>query len=429
MGGVLFIDEAYYLYRPENERDYGQEAIEILLQVMENQRDDLVVILAGYDDRMDTFFRSNPGLSSRIAHHIDFPDYYRRRAAADRRDDAGRQHYRLSDGGARGAATSTSRCACASRISPTPARSATRWTGPGCGRPTGCSLPRTVRSTRDGADHHRGRGHSREPRVQYERGGRFMTIAAIIFDFDGTIADTEEAHRQAFNAAFLEHSLFWNWGAQQYGSLLAVSGGKERILAYVDSLAATPAEKARLAGIAPLVHRTKTRIFAELVETGGVPLRPGVARLLREARENGVRLAIASTTTKTNVEALLAATLRADVRGWFDVIACGDIVPAKKPAPDIYELTLGSLRVPAEVCVAIEDSAKGLAAARGAGIRTLITPTVLDGSRRLPGRRRGAAASRRFRHAARRGRATARGGPVCRAEGTRGTGRRRTARR
>src|SRR6202158_401426 len=75
MGGVLFIDEAYYLYRPENERDYGQEAIEILLQVMENQRDDLVVILAGYKDRMETFFSSNPGMSSRIAHHIDFPDY------------------------------------------------------------------------------------------------------------------------------------------------------------------------------------------------------------------------------------------------------------------------------------------------------------------------------------------------------------------
>jgi probable Rubsico expression protein CbbX len=75
MGGVLFIDEAYYLYRPENERDYGQEAIEILLQVMENQREDLVVILAGYKDRMDTFFKSNPGMSSRIAHHLDFPDY------------------------------------------------------------------------------------------------------------------------------------------------------------------------------------------------------------------------------------------------------------------------------------------------------------------------------------------------------------------
>jgi probable Rubsico expression protein CbbX len=75
MGGVLFIDEAYYLYRPENERDYGQEAIEILLQVMENNRDDLVVILAGYKNRMDTFFQSNPGMSSRVAHHLDFPDY------------------------------------------------------------------------------------------------------------------------------------------------------------------------------------------------------------------------------------------------------------------------------------------------------------------------------------------------------------------
>jgi probable Rubsico expression protein CbbX len=98
MGGVLFIDEAYYLYRPENERDYGQEAIEILLQVMENQRDDLVVILAGYADRMETFFRSNPGLSSRIAHHVDFPDYApdELMAIADRMLQA--QNYRLGTG-------------------------------------------------------------------------------------------------------------------------------------------------------------------------------------------------------------------------------------------------------------------------------------------------------------------------------------------
>ena len=102
MGGVLFIDEAYYLYRPENERDYGQEAIEILLQVMENQRDDLVVILAGYADRMDRFFESNPGFRSRIAHHIDFPDYTRRRAAADRRDRCSpQQNYTLTETAAR----------------------------------------------------------------------------------------------------------------------------------------------------------------------------------------------------------------------------------------------------------------------------------------------------------------------------------------
>jgi probable Rubsico expression protein CbbX len=98
MGGVLFIDEAYYLYRPENERDYGQEAIEILLQVMENQRDDLVVILAGYKNRMDTFFQSNPGMSSRIAHHLDFPDYSQPelRAIAERM--LASMNYRFGDG-------------------------------------------------------------------------------------------------------------------------------------------------------------------------------------------------------------------------------------------------------------------------------------------------------------------------------------------
>jgi len=100
MGGVLFIDEAYYLYRPENERDYGQEAIEILLQVMENRRDDLVVILAGYADRMETFFRSNPGMRSRIAHHLDFPDYSADELARIARRMLDEQHYRFGDGAA-----------------------------------------------------------------------------------------------------------------------------------------------------------------------------------------------------------------------------------------------------------------------------------------------------------------------------------------
>jgi probable Rubsico expression protein CbbX len=98
MGGVLFIDEAYYLYRPENERDYGQEAIEILLQVMESNRDDLVVILAGYKDRMDTFFKSNPGMSSRIAHHIDFPDYGEGELMQIAEKMLATQHYHFGDG-------------------------------------------------------------------------------------------------------------------------------------------------------------------------------------------------------------------------------------------------------------------------------------------------------------------------------------------
>ena len=126
MGGVLFIDEAYYLYRPENERDYGQEAIEILLQVMENQRDDLVVILAGYKDRMDTFFRSNPGLSSRIAHHLDFPDY----PAADLLTIADKmlaqQNYRFGARRARGVRGISRAAGSSSRTSPMRAACATR---------------------------------------------------------------------------------------------------------------------------------------------------------------------------------------------------------------------------------------------------------------------------------------------------------------
>ena len=141
MGGVLFIDEAYYLYRPENERDYGQEAIEILLQVMENQRDDLVVILAGYKDRMDTFFRSNPGLSSRIAHHIDFPDYDDAELAADRAAHARAAGLPPRRRGAGDVPRVHRAAPLRSRTSPTPARCATRSTARGCARRTACSPP------------------------------------------------------------------------------------------------------------------------------------------------------------------------------------------------------------------------------------------------------------------------------------------------
>ena len=136
MGGVLFIDEAYYLHRPDNERDYGQEAIEILLQVMESQREDLVVILAGYGDRMDKFFASNPGFRSRIAHHIDFPDYSDDELLAIAELMLRDMNYKFSAGRARGLRPLHQRCARPSRCSPTRARSATRSTACGCARPT-----------------------------------------------------------------------------------------------------------------------------------------------------------------------------------------------------------------------------------------------------------------------------------------------------
>jgi len=203
-----------------------------------------------------------------------------------------------------------------------------------------------------------------------------VSIKALIFDVDGTIADTEETHRQSFNAAFLEHGLAWDWSRREYAGLLRTSGGKERIAVYIESLRLEPQEQARLLGMAQLIHAGKTRIYGELIADGRAPLRPGVARLIGEARAAGVRLAIASTTTSANVSALIGAQFGADAWNWFEALACGDVVSNKKPAPDIYTRALGMLRLPAQACVAFEDSVNGLRSARAAGLYTVVTPSV-----------------------------------------------------
>jgi len=200
-------------------------------------------------------------------------------------------------------------------------------------------------------------------------------LKALIFDLDGTLADTEETHRQAFNAAFIECELWWDWSPPLYAKLLAVSGGKERLRHYIGTLRMAPAERERLLAIVPAVHATKTRIYTELLVRGQRPLRPGVLPLLRAAHEAGLKLAIASTTTSANVSALLQANLGAAPDLAFDVIACGDQVAEKKPAPDIYRLALASLRLPSEACIAFEDSLNGLRAARAAGLVTVVTPS------------------------------------------------------
>jgi len=200
-------------------------------------------------------------------------------------------------------------------------------------------------------------------------------LAGLIFDLDGTLADTEETHRQAFNAAFIEAALWWDWSPPLYAELLAISGGKERLQHYIGTLRLPPAERERLLAIVPALHETKTRIYTELLVRGQRPFRPGVLALLRAARDAGLRLAIASTTTSANVGALLQANLGTAPDIAFDVIACGDQVQAKKPAPDLYRLALGSLRLAAEDCIAFEDSMNGLRAAKAAGLATVITPS------------------------------------------------------
>jgi HAD superfamily hydrolase (TIGR01509 family) len=202
-----------------------------------------------------------------------------------------------------------------------------------------------------------------------------MSLDALIFDVDGTLADTEETHRQAFNYAFMRFELKWEWTKPIYRQLLQISGGKERIGRFIVTLPVSLAEKARLCQLVPAIHHTKTELYTELIADGRCPLRPGVIRLLGEAREAGLRLAIASTTTAANVDALLARRLGRSGLRQFYTIACGDLVQRKKPAPDIYQLALSTLGLPGGRCVAFEDSPNGLRAAKAAGLFTVVTPT------------------------------------------------------
>lgn len=197
--------------------------------------------------------------------------------------------------------------------------------------------------------------------------------AALIFDVDGTLAETEELHRQAFNHAFASHGLGWQWDRAVYKDLLRVTGGKERMRAYHARLEVVPplsdAEIAEL-------HRIKTAHYAELIETGCCPLRPGVAELLTAAKARGQRLAIATTTSHGNIDALLSQALGSHWAAAFDAIVAGDDVRHKKPAPDVYLETLARLKLGAADCVAVEDSANGLVSASRAGIPVLITRSM-----------------------------------------------------
>ncbi len=202
-----------------------------------------------------------------------------------------------------------------------------------------------------------------------------MTLRALIFDVDGTLADTEEAHRRAFNEAFREHGLDWQWSKPQYAELLRTTGGKERLAVYVQTLELTPERRAELLELVPALHRAKTANYMRIIHSGEVPLRDGVSDLLDEAQAAGVALAIATTTTFENIVALLTTTLGAAALERFAVIGAGDDVARKKPAPDIYTHVISKLGLTAADCCAIEDSANGLAAAKGAGLFTIVTPS------------------------------------------------------
>lgn len=195
-------------------------------------------------------------------------------------------------------------------------------------------------------------------------------LRGLIFDVDGTLAETEPLHLAAFNEAFAAAGLGWRWSDADYARLLATTGGKERIARHAreTGVALDP-------GLVAALHRDKTARYGALVAAGALVMRPGVAALLDEARARGLRLAVATTTAPENVDALLQATMGVPAASVFSVIAAGDMVAAKKPAPDVYRLALARLGLPAEACVAFEDSRNGLDAALGAGLFTVLTPS------------------------------------------------------
>ena len=201
-------------------------------------------------------------------------------------------------------------------------------------------------------------------------------MEGIIFDVDGTLAETEELHRRAFNDTFADIGLDWHWDQRLYGELLMVTGGKERLVHYIRAYGAVYNCSRGISEFVKNVHGLKTTRYTELIGQGKAVLRPGIERLLREARQCDIPLAISTTTSLVNVEALLQSTLGGEGLAMFDAICAGDSVAKKKPEPDVYVAALEQLDLRAANCVAVEDSENGLRAARAAGLSVVITKSL-----------------------------------------------------
>ncbi|OGB17744.1 MAG: protein CbbY [Burkholderiales bacterium RIFCSPLOWO2_12_67_14] len=202
-------------------------------------------------------------------------------------------------------------------------------------------------------------------------------LKALIFDVDGTLADTESVHLEAFNHAFREEGLDWHWTVEQYTRLLDISGGKERLLHHWRTVDPdmTEVDAGAVRDTIHRLHETKTAYYENAVNNGAVTLRPGVLALMSEARGQGLQLAIATTTSPVNIAALLRSAIGLDWRSHFLSVGDASNAPLKKPHPQVYMKVLADLGIRAADCVAFEDSANGLRAATAAGLPTVITPS------------------------------------------------------
>ncbi|MCB2099891.1 MAG: HAD-IA family hydrolase, partial [Rhodobacterales bacterium] len=203
-----------------------------------------------------------------------------------------------------------------------------------------------------------------------------MPLQALIFDIDGTLADTEELHRRCFNAAFAEAGLSWHWDPELYTRLLEVAGGGARLRLWVQNHFGDVADQPGNVDLASRLHKRKSELLRAALATGEMPLRPGVESLIRTARDKGLRMSVATGSSRGNLEYLVGATLGGTVGDWFEVYAAGDTVENPKPAPDIYQWVLDTMGLTADQAMAFEDSDVGLASAAGAGLPVIVTPTL-----------------------------------------------------
>jgi HAD superfamily hydrolase (TIGR01509 family) len=213
-----------------------------------------------------------------------------------------------------------------------------------------------------------------------------VPLRALIWDVDGTLAETErDGHLPAFNAAFEAHGVPWRWSVERYGELLPVAGGYERMLHDMASQPSAPKTLAERERLARQLHLDKNQRYAQIVAEGRIPLREGVRALIDDCRTAGIPMAIATTTSRSNVDALLGAHLGVAWREWFACVLCGEDAPRKKPDPQVYALTLERLGFKANEVLAIEDSPVGVRSCVAAGVPVVVTRSVYFADAEAPG--------------------------------------------
>ena len=202
-----------------------------------------------------------------------------------------------------------------------------------------------------------------------------MELKAVLFDVDGTIAESEELHRNAFNESFKEYGLSWFWDEAIYRELTLVGGGKERIMHYIERASPEMLSYKNLTSYIDSLHKVKSQIYKDDLSEIGISLRPGVGRLISELKKNNIRMSLVSSTTEENLYNLFQIGLNVNPNDWFEVIGHGDCTKYKKPSPEIYHWVLDKMKLPSGGCIAIEDAPRGVDSAVNAGIKVIITPS------------------------------------------------------